>query len=280
MDWLRDLIAKWRMGPPVVAVVPLSGVIGGQSPYRRSLTLASIGDSLDRAFKVPNLKAVALAVNSPGGTPAQASLIHRRIRALAAEKAVPVIAFAEDAAASGGYWLALAADEIFADENSVIGSIGVIYAGFGLEGLIEKLGVERRVHTSGEKKQMLDPFQPEKAEDVARLKTLQADIHANFREIVRARRGQKLKVGEAELFSGEFWTGRRALALGLVDGIGELQAVMRQRFGAQVRFRTMRGERSLLRTLLRPESRHTEARWAEALIGAVEERLAWSRIGL
>ncbi|MFO0996130.1 MAG: S49 family peptidase [Alphaproteobacteria bacterium] len=275
---ILDRIDALRPAPPTVAVLPLSGVIGSVGPARRGLNVGALADPIDRAFKLRNLKAVALAINSPGGSPVQSSLIHRRIRALAAEKAVPVIAFAEDVAASGGYWLALAADEIFADENSIVGSIGVIYAGFGLQNLIERVGIERRLHTSGERKSMLDPFRAEKPEDVERLKVLQAEIHESFRTLVRERRRGKLKATEDVLFSGEFWTGRRAQALGLIDGLGDLRSVMRARFGEDVRLRVVKAERGWLRAIMRQET--ARPAWGEDIIAAVEERLLWSRYGL
>ena len=286
MEW-RDVLGRvtaWRAGPPFIAVVRLAGIIGQGAPGRRGLNLWALDEALERAFKTRNLKAVALAINSPGGAAVQSSLIHKRIRALAAEKGVPVIAFAEDLAASGGYWLALAADEIFADESSIVGSIGVIYSGFGLVDLIAKLGVERRVHTAGEKKTILDPFRPEKAEDVARLCALQGEVHAQFRNAVRARRGRKLRAPDEVLFSGEFWTGARALELGLIDGLGELKSTMRERFGAAVRFRTVRAERSFLRGLLRQDAGAfggaPDARWIDGALDALEDRLAWARFGL
>jgi serine protease SohB len=274
MPLLKPLKRLFR-APPTVAVLPLSGVIGALGPRRRGLSLTALAPVIERAFKASNLKAVALAINSPGGSPVQSALIQRRIRALAEEKKVPVFAFAEDAAASGGYWLALAGDEIYADENSIVGSIGVVSAGFGFADAIRRLGIERRVHTAGEKKSFLDPFREEKPEDVARLRALQDEIHENFRAFVRARRGNKLKASEDELFSGEFWTGRRALALGLIDGLGDLRAVMRGRYGKEVRFRTFRQERSLLGTLLR-----SRQDWPEHAVAALDERLWWSRYGL
>lgn len=275
---ILDRLEALRPAPPTVAVLPLNGVIGSLGPGRRGLTIAALADPIERAFKLRNLKAVALAINSPGGSPVQSSLIHRRIRALAAEKAVPVIAFTEDVAASGGYWLALAADEIIADENSIVGSIGVIYAGFGLKNLIERFGIERRLHTSGERKSMLDPFLAEKPEDVERLKLLQGEIHESFRALVRDRRRGKLKAAEEVLFSGEFWTGRRAQTLGLVDGLGDLRGVMRTRYGEDVRLRVMKAERGWLRTILRQETGRSD--WGAEMIAAAEERLLWSRYGL
>ena len=186
---------------------------------------------------------MALAINSPGGSPAQSALLYRRIRQLAAERAVPVLAFAEDVAASGGYWLALAADEIYAEETSLLGSIGVVTAGFGFAAVLNRLGIERRLHTAGVDKSLLDPFLPEEPRDLERLKTLQQDLHDSFKDMVRQRRGGKLKGDDGALFGGEVFTGRRALALGLIDGIGELRGVVRGLFGEEVRIRTIEPER-------------------------------------
>ena len=272
---------------PTVSVIRLHGVIGQLGPLRSGLTLKSLAALTERAFRHKNLKAVALAVNSPGGSPVQSALIFNRIRALAEEKNVPVLVFAEDVAASGGYWLACAGDEIFANENSIIGSIGVISAGFGFGGLIEKAGIERRVHTSGDKKSVLDPFRAERPEDVERIKNIQADIHDSFKELVRRRRGKKLKVPEEELFSGEFWTGKRALEYGLVDGLGDLRAVVRDRFGEKVRMRVIDRERGWLKRrfgLVRGHPGHDPAGfgadWVSGALAAIEERALWGRFGL
>ncbi len=279
-------IKRFREPPPVVAVLRLTGVISGFGRMRRGLNLAAQAPLIQRAFKLPRLSAVALAVNSPGGSPVQSALIARRIRALSEEKEVPVVAFAEDVAASGGYWLACAADEIYADESSIVGSIGVISAGFGFPELLKRYGIERRVYTSGERKSMLDPFRAEMPEDVERLKAIQGEIHSGFRDYVKARRGGRLKAEEAELFSGEFWTGRRALELGLVDGLGDLRQVMRARFGEKVRLRVIEAPRRLFRLpfgsggsvpdLAGPDL----AGGAAALVDAVEERAFWARYGL
>ena len=203
-------------------VVRLSGVIGISSPLKPGLTLANVARSLERAFAMRNIRAVALSINSPGGAAAQSHLIHRRIRALADEKKVPVIAFVEDVAASGGYMIACAADEIVADASSIVGSIGVVGGSFGFDKLIEKIGIERRLYTSGENKAMLDPFLPEKPEDVEKLKAMQREIHESFIALVKARRGGKLDSRETALFSGEYWTGQRGRELGLVDAVGDL----------------------------------------------------------
>ncbi|WP_367273837.1 S49 family peptidase [Niveispirillum sp.] len=214
-----------------MSVLRLSGTIG---TGRRGLSLETLEQDISRAFAPTDLAAVALSINSPGGSPVQSALIARRIRALAAEKSVPVLAFVEDVAASGGYWLACAADEITADGCSIVGSIGVVSAGFGFTGLIDKLGVDRRVHTAGTSKAMLDPFQAERPDDVAHLKSLQADMHAAFKQWVRDRRGARLTAPETELFEGAFWTGRRSLELGLVDRLGDMRTTLRERFGEKV----------------------------------------------
>lgn len=267
---------------PTVAVLRLSGAIGGVGLRRQGLTLGNLVGAIERAFRLPRLKAVALAINSPGGSAVQSALIARRIRALADEKGIPVVAFAEDVAASGGYWLACAADEIFADENSIVGSIGVVSAGFGFADAIRKLGVERRLHVSGERKSMLDPFLSEREEEVARLEAIQREIHESFKAMIRARRGARLKAPEEALFSGEFWTGRRALELGLIDGIADLRAEMRRRFGENVRLKLVAARVPWWLRLRAPSMSGADGAgaWAADAIAAVEERLLWSRFGL
>ena len=263
---------------PVVNVLRLEGTIMASSRFRRGLNLAGLEPLIDRAFSAGRPAAVALAVNSPGGSPVQSALIAARIRTLADEKKLPVIAFAEDVAASGGYWLACAADEIYADHSSIIGSIGVIHAGFGLHGFLENHGIERRLHTAGDRKAMLDPFVPESEQDVKRLSSLLKELHVTFRNHVRERRGDRLKSSARTLFSGEFWTGDRALAMGLVDGIGDCRTVMRERFGDKVRFRTI-ARRQPLGGLVGRSIVSTDG-LADDLVGAVEERLLWQRYGL
>src|SRR6266576_3028751 len=232
---LRPILPKWlRGGVPIVPVVRLAGVIGFSTPLKPGLTLASVARPLERAFKMRHARAVALLINSPGGSPVQSHLIYRRIRQLAAESARPVIAFAEDVAASGGYMIACAADEIFCDPSSIVGSIGVVGGSFGFPKLMDKLGIERRLYTSGEHKAMLDPFLPENPQDVERLKALQRDIHEEFIELVKRSRGARLKGPEKTLFSGDYWTGGKAIELGLADGIGDLRATLRARFGDDV----------------------------------------------
>jgi len=230
---------------PVVSVIRLSGVIaeGG-----RRLSDAGMAPAIERAFARRRLAAVALVINSPGGSPVQSALIAARIRRLAGERGVPVLAFVEDMAASGGYWLATAGDEIWVDESSILGSIGVIYAAFGLDRLLERHGVDRRVHTAGDSKSFLDPFQPEKPEDIARLQALQAPIHQSFIAQVKARRGPKLAEGR-DLFTGDIWVGRQAMEVGLADGIGHLVPTMRERFGKRVRLVPYGPRRPLLSRL-------------------------------
>ena len=283
---LRSLLARlpyspFGAPPPVVTVLRLTGVVGSMGPLRTGLTLARLAGPIERAFKSRHVKAVALSVNCPGGSPVQSALIAKRIRSLAEEKQIKVYAFAEDVAASGGYWLACAADEIYANENSIVGSIGVISQGFGFKALIERMGVERRLHTSGDKKAMLDPFLEEDPKDVQRLKALQKEIHESFKENVRQRRGERLKASERTLFSGEFWTGRKGLELGLVDGLGELRQIMRERYGEKVRLRRVDGERRWWRRGFPLQVDLPEPRdWASGLIAAVEERSLWARFGL
>src|SRR6266540_382832 len=241
---LRPLVPRRLRGDMVVVpVVRLAGIIGVSTPLRPGLMLSSVARQLERAFAMRGARAVALVINSPGGSPVQSHLIYRRIRALAAEKKLPVIAFAEDVAASGGYMVACAADEIICDRSSIVGSIGVVGGSFGFAKLIEKLGVERRLYTSGERKAMLDPFLPEKPEDVARLKAIQKDIHESFIALVKSRRST-LAGPEPDLFSGEYWTGRKGVELGLADRIGDLRSVLRERFGDKVATPLVSAERS------------------------------------
>jgi serine protease SohB len=283
--WLEDL-KHWVLGrfgatvPPAVAVVRLDGVIGGRGP--RGLTLPQLAGTIERAFAMRNLKAVALSVNSPGGAPVQSALLYRRIRALAAEKKIPVYAFAEDIAASGGYWLLLAGDEIYADAASIVGSIGVVTSGFGFPEVLKRLGVERRVQTSGRDKAMLDPFLAVDPRDLARLERLQRDLHETFKNLVEERRGPKLARDVPELFEGEVFSGRRAAEIGLVDGVGDLRAVMRERFGAEVRLRALQAPRPWRRWRIPGMSpaRPGLGDLVAEIWSAIEERLLWSRWGL
>ena len=280
--WKRALAglvpARFRRRAPVVPVVRLTGAIGAAAgPFRAGLSLAGCAGALDKAFAMKRARAVAIVINSPGGSAAQSHLIHRRIRALAEEKRLPVVAFVEDAAASGGYMIACAADEIVADPSSLVGSIGVISAGFGFDRLIERFGIERRVYATGERKAMLDPFRPEDPADVERIRGIQADVQAMFVDLVRSRRGTRLKEVD-DLYTGAVWSGRQALGLGLVDGLGDLRATMRARYGETVELRIVAAKgRPLLARLLR---RGEAGEAGLALLAAVEERAAWSRLGL
>ena len=285
LELLRKLVpARFRADIPVVPVVRLSGVIGVVTPLRPGLMLSSTARSLERAFSIRNARAVALIINSPGGSPAQSHLIFRRIRQLAAEKKLPVIAFVEDVGASGGYMLACAGDEIICDQFSIVGSIGVVGGSFGFPKLMEKLGVERRLYTAGERKVMLDPFLPEKPEDLKRIKAIQKDIHEHFIALVRERRGSKLKGSEKTLFSGEFWTAQMAVELGLADRIGDLRSTLRERYGEKVRTPLISEGRGFFgRRIPGLGSLDALARQpglAADLLSALETRALWSRYGL
>lgn len=278
------LPARFRSDMPVVPVVRLSGVIGVSTPLRPGLMISTAAKTLERAFSVRNARAVALLINSPGGSPSQSHLIYRRIRDLAAEKKIPVIAFVEDIGASGGYMLSCAADEIVCDQFSIVGSIGVVGGSFGFAKLMNKLGIERRLYTSGEHKAMLDPFLPEDAGDVKRLKAIQKDIHERFIALVKERRAGKLKGPEKTLFSGEFWTAPKAIELGLADSIGDLRSVLRARYGEKVRMPLISAERSLFGRRLQgvglAAALAGQPGLADDLISALETRALWARYGL
>src|SRR6478672_7757463 len=231
MEWVP---ARLRRGAAVVPVVRLSGLIGAVTPLRPGMSLAGVARTLERAFSMKSAKAVAVVINAPGGSPVQSRLIYLRIRQLAAEKKLPVLVFVEDVAASGGYMIACAGDEIFCDPSSILGSIGVVGGGFGLQEMIKKIGVERRLYTSGEHKAMLDPFLPEKAEEVARLKAIQREIHDIFITLVKGSRGPRLKASDDTLFTGEYWAGDTSVSLGLADSIGDLRSTLRARYGEKV----------------------------------------------
>jgi serine protease SohB len=285
LDFLRRLLpARFRADIPVVPVVRLSGVIGMSTPLRPGLMLSTTARPLERAFATRNARAVALIINSPGGSPAQSHLILRRIRQLAEQKKIPVLAFIEDVGASGGYMLACAADEIICDQYSIVGSIGVVGGSFGFPKLMDKLGIERRLYTSGERKVMLDPFLPEKPEDVKRIKALQKDIHEHFIALVKQRRGAKLHGSDKTLFSGEFWTAQTAIELGLADALGDLRSTLRERYGEKVRMPLIAAERGLLGRWL-PGTSFADALanhpgLADDLLSALEARALWSRYGL
>ena len=286
---LKSLLPKsWTKSRPLVPVLRLAGAIGvSSSPFKPGLALSTVASAIDKAFTMRGAKAVAIQINSPGGSAVQSTLIFKRLRALAEEKDLKVYVFAEDVAASGGYMLACAGDEIYADKSSIVGSIGVIAATFGFPGLMEKIGVERRVYTAGKSKDTLDPFLPEKAADVKRIKAIQVDIHEAFIDLVKSRRGDKLDKTATDLFTGEFWGGQKAVELGLIDGISDLRTKMREVYGEDVRFKLVAPSTSWFRRK-RSVSSSTDGfdfrLWPEGLaadvLSAVEARALWSRFGL
>ena len=273
---------------PVVPVLRFTGPIGMVTPLRPGLALASVAGAIEKAFNYSKLPTVAVAVNSPGGSPVQSHLIFSRIRQLAAEKGKRVYVFCEDVAASGGYFLALAGDEIYADPSSIIGSIGVISASFGFDKFIDRFGIQRRVHASGKDKGALDPFQPERLEDVERLKELQRNVHDVFIGIVKERRAGKLNGPEAELFSGTFWSALKALEYGLIDGLADLRSKMRALHGDKVRLRAIPLSPTGLFSRFRRLPFGTgdvngfalPQALADDLVSALEARALWSRFGL
>jgi signal peptide peptidase SppA len=274
---------------PVVPVLRFTGPIGMVTPLRPGLALSSVAGPIERAFGLSKLPTVAVVVNSPGGSPVQSHLIFSRIRQLAAEKGKRVYVFCEDVAASGGYFLALAGDEIYADPSSIIGSIGVISASFGLDKFIDRFGIQRRVHTSGRDKGALDPFQPERPDDVARLKDLQRNVHDVFIGIVKDRRAGRLKGPEEELFSGSYWSAAKALEYGLIDGLADLRSKMQALHGPKVRLRAVPLAAGGLLGRFRRLPGFAEGygdgialgpALADDLISAVEARALWSRFGL
>ncbi len=274
---------------PVVPVVRFSGPIGFATPLRPGLSIAAVASGLERAFSLSKVPSVAIVVNSPGGSPVQSNLIFKRVRQLAEEKKKKVYVFCEDVAASGGYYLAIAGDEIYADPSSIVGSIGVISASFGFDKAIAKLGVERRVYTSGEAKRLLDSFQPEKPEDVARLKAIQKDVHDVFIGVVKDRRAARLKGLDSELFSGAFWSAAKALDLGLIDGVSDVRSKMRELHGEDVQLKVVPfGPGGWLSRLFRlPRLGQIGVgelppalALADDLVSAIETRALWSRYGL
>ena len=285
LEFLQGLIpARFRGDVPIVPVVRLSGVIGMGTPLRPGLMLSSVARSLDRAFATRNARAVALLINSPGGSPTQSHLILRRIRALAEEKKIPVLAFIEDVGASGGYMLACGADEIICDQYSIVGSIGVVGGSFGFPKLMEKLGIERRIYTSGERKVMLDPFEPEKPEDVKRIKAIQKEIHEHFIALVKERRGAKLKGPDKTLFSGEFWTAQTAIDMGLADSIGDMRSTLRARYGDKVRTPLIAAERGFFGRskagVSLSDALSNRPGLGDELLSTLEARALWAHYGL
>ena len=288
IDRVKQLIpAKFRRDAAVVPVVRLSGVIGAVTPLRPGLTLAGIAKTLERAFATKHAKAVALVINSPGGSPVQSRQIYLRIRQLAAERKLPVLVFVEDVAASGGYMIACAGDEIFCDPSSILGSIGVVGGGFGFQDLLKRIGVERRLYTAGEHKATLDPFLPEDPDDVARLKTLQREIHAIFIALVKGSRGARLKGTDDVLFTGEYWAGERSISLGLADKIGDIRSTLRERYGEKVLTPVIAPASGMLSGLLGRRSPGAGSLAAfdgvgglpDDLISALETRAIWAKFG-
>jgi signal peptide peptidase SppA len=282
----RLLPKSMRSDAVTIPVVRLNGtILSGGGPFRQTLSLASTAGVLEKAFAM-EAPAIAISINSPGGSPVQSRLIFKRIRDLAQEKNRTVLVFVEDVAASGGYMIAVAGDEIFADPSSIVGSIGVVSASFGFTELISKIGVERRVHTAGKNKAVLDPFRPERKEDVERLKALQLDVHDTFIDLVKSRRGAKLK-DDPDLFTGLFWSGKRGLELGLIDGLGDMRTVLKDRYGAKTRLKLITVPRGLFGRKFNLFGVRSEAdagdligRAASGLIQAIEDRALWGRFGL
>lgn len=279
----------WFSRGPVVPVLRLSGAIGMAAPLRPGLSIAAFAGPIEKAFSMSKAKSVAVVINSPGGSPVQSSLLFKRLRQLADEKEKTLYVFCEDVAASGGYYVAVAGDEIYADASSIVGSIGVISASFGLDKAIAKLGIERRVYTAGTNKGALDPFQPEKEDDIERLKAVQRSVHDVFIGVVKDRRLGRLKGPDSELFSGAFWSAADALELGLIDGISDVRTKMREVHGEKVRLRVVQTERGWLASRLRRisslfvgagEPSDQGLAFADDLVSAVEIRALWSRFGL
>ena len=288
MDRLMKLVpARLRPGIAVVPVVRLSGVIGAVTPLRPGMSLTGVARTLERAFEMKNAKAVALVINSPGGSPVQSRQIYVRIRQLAAEKKLPVLVFVEDVAASGGYMIACAGDEIFCDPSSILGSIGVVGGAFGFQDLIKKIGVERRLYTAGAHKAMLDPFLPENPDDVARVKALQREIHAIFIALVKQSRASRLKGADDILFTGEYWAGETSVSLGLADAIGDLRSTLRARYGDKVLMPVIAPATGMLSSLLGRKSAGAGALASldgfaglpDELISALETRAIWAKFG-
>ncbi len=268
-----------RKTNPLVACVNLHGVIGKDSKLDSGLNMQNIEPLLKRAFEMKNVKAVALAINSPGGSPVQSELIYNYIRELSSEKKIPVYSFAQDVAASGGYWLLLAGDEIYAHNSSIIGSIGVIFSGFGFVETIKKLGVERRVYTEGKNKSILDPFMPQQDENIEILKDCQRDIFEGFKDLVKSRRGEKLKGDEEflndKIFTGAFWSGKKSAQLGLVDAVSDMRSKMKEKFGDKVEIVNISAKKGFVKSLLSEKSD-----LAENLISKVEERINFNKFGV
>ncbi len=271
---LKNLICKKSAN---VAVVNLCGVIGKGGKIDQGINIENVNPLLERAFETKGAKAVVINVNSPGGSPVQSELIYTRIKELSLEKKIPVFTFAQDVAASGGYFILLAGEEIFAHNASIVGSIGVISAGFGFEDLIKKIGVQRRIYAQGKNKAVLDPFSPENPESVEILKSAQRDVYESFKDLVRHNRKDKLKESDDFLFNGAFWSGKKAVELGLVDAIGDMRNVMKNKFGDKIKFVNIEPKKKgFIKELL---ANKFGANFAETLIDRIEEKGVWNRFG-
>ena len=267
----------------IVPVVYMSGIIGNVGALKNGITISSTQDLLEKAFKIKYSAAVALIINSPGGSPTQSSLIYKRIKKLAKKNKTKVIFFVEDVAASGGYYIACAGDEIYVDENSIVGSIGVIYTSFGFDKLIKKYGIERRIFTTGKYKSILDSFQKQKLSDVKKLKSIQSEIFKNFKEVVLKSRGKKINIQNKNIFSGSFWAGKEAVKLGLVDGIGDLNTIMEKKFGEKIKYIPIKPKKSFFKGVLSRSSYFKDLVDTKETISDMmeymESRNIWGRYG-
>jgi len=274
---IRNCIKKicGKTPNPQVIHLSLSGIIGKDSRLEAGLNFKNCENLIKRAFETKNIKAVAITINSPGGSPVQSELIYNYIREMSLEKKVPTYSFAQDVAASGGYWLLLSGDEIYAHNSSIIGSIGVIFSGFGFVETIKKLGIERRVYTEGKNKAILDPFMPEQEENIEILKDCQRDIFEGFKDLVKSRRGIKLKESEDKLFTGAFWSGKKSAELGLIDGVCDMRSKMKEKFGEKVEIINISSKKSFIKSLF-----SEKVPLAESLISKIEERLIFNKFGL
>ena len=260
---------------PIIACVSLNGVIGKDSKFSSGINFDNVSPILKRAFNTKKVKAVAITINSPGGSPVQSELIYNYIRELSVEKKIPVYTFAQDVAASGGYWLLLSGDEVYAHNSSIIGSIGVIFSGFGFVDLIKKIGVERRIYTEGKNKAILDPFLPEENENIEILKDAQRDIYEGFKDLVKSRRVAKLKESEEKLFTGAFWSGKKSAELGLVDGICDMRSKMKEKFGDKIEIKKITIKKGLLKSFFSEKSP-----LVDGLFSKLEERISFNKFGL
>lgn len=276
---IKSLCKKFKKKflKPTIAIISLRGVIlSGKSGLKSGLNIENLASSIEEAFKKPRLKEVILFINSPGGSPAQSELIYKKIKLEAKKANIPVTAFAEDVAASGGYYIACAADKIYSLENTIIGSIGVISAGFGFEKAIEKLGINRRIYTQGENKSILDPFMPEKKQDIELIKEIQNNIHDNFKNVVRESRKDKLNLDEEELFSGKFWAGKSAKEIGLIDEIGDFYTIIHEKYGDEVKIEIINQNKSWLKKNL---SMYADT-FLDKVIAQLKNQTLWDKLGI